>query len=100
MHVYRIVWEDEGKGREVEILVHYTLTAGIVSIDAIRPKQVTLYDLETRRPGRVLPVHTIGGRRLLAQAFLASRDGEQTLEEEILAQHDLRDAAKAASTAA
>lgn len=100
MHAYRIVWEDEAKGREVEILVHYTLTAGLVSIDAIRPIQVTLYDLQTRRPGRVLPVHTIGGRRLLAQAFLASREADQTLEEEILAQHEQRDQTLAVSAVA
>jgi hypothetical protein len=97
MHAYRIVWEDEAKGREVEILVRYQHTAGIVSIDAIQPMQVTLYDLQSRQPSRVLPVHTAGGRRLLTQAYLAAREAAATLEEEILAQHDQRDQALAVS---
>jgi hypothetical protein len=97
MHAYRIVWEDEAKGREVEILVHYRHTAGVVSIDAIRPTQVTLYNVETRRESRVLPVHTPGGRRLLSQAYLASRESQGSLEEEILAQHNLRDESLAVS---
>ena len=33
----------------------------------------------------------VAARRLLADAFLGSRDGQRTLEEEIQAQHDLRD---------
>jgi hypothetical protein len=96
MHAYRIVWEDEAKGREVEIYVSYTLTAGVVTINDILPAKVTLYSAETRLPTRTLPVHTAGGRRLLAQAYLASRDCEATLEEEILAAHELRDGLAAA----
>jgi hypothetical protein len=38
-----------------------------------------------------LPVHTATARRLLASAYLASREGEQSLEEEILAAHALLD---------
>src|SRR5688572_27887688 len=95
MHAYRIVWEDEANGREIELLVNYTLAAGVVTIDAVRPTQVTLYDRQTEQATRVLPVHTATGRRLLAQAYLASRDTEQTLEEEILAAHDLLDDAVA-----
>jgi hypothetical protein len=95
MHAYRIVWEDEANAREIALLVDYTLTAGVVTIDAIRPTQVTLYDARTEQPLRTLPVHTAGGRRLLAQAYLAARDGEQSLEEEILAAHDLLDDAVA-----
>lgn len=95
MHAYRIVWEDEANAREVELLVNYTLTAGAVTVGAVRPTQVTLYDRQTEQPTRVLPVHTSGGRRLLAKAYLAARDAEQTLEEEILAAHDLLDDAVA-----
>jgi hypothetical protein len=95
MHAYRIVWEDEAKAREIELLVNYTLAAGEVMVGAIRPTQVTLYDRQTEQPLRTLPVHTAGGRRLLAQAYLAARDGEETLEQEILAAHDLQDDAVA-----
>jgi hypothetical protein len=95
MHAYRIVWEDEAKAREVELLVQYTLAAGVVTIDAIRPTQVTLYDRQTEQPLRTLPVHTATARRLLAQAYLASRESDETLEQEILAAHDLLDDAVA-----
>lgn len=95
MHAYRIVWEDEAKAREVEILVQYKLEAGVVAVEAVRPTQVTLYEGHTAQATRVLPVHTPTGRRLLAQAYLAARETEQTLEEEILAAHDLLDDAVA-----
>lgn len=95
MHAYRIVWEDEAKAREVEILVDYKLTAEAVTVEAIRPVQVTFFEGHTAQPTRSLPVHTPTGRRLLAQAYLASRDAGQTLEEEIRAAHDLLDDAVA-----
>ena len=91
MHAYRIVWEDEPKAREIEILVYYTRDADDVTIDAIRPVRVTLYDAVTKQPARTLRVHTATGRRLLADAYLASRESEQTLEEEILIAHALLD---------
>ena len=100
MHAYRIVWEDEAKAREVEILVDYTLEAGIVTVEAVRPLNVTLYNAATGQPSRVLPVHTATGRRLLAKSYLACRENEQTLEEEILAQHALLDDEIAAGAAA
>ena len=91
MHSYRIVWEDEAKAREIELFVHYRLDAGTVAIDQICPAQVTLYNSSTRQPSRSVPVHTATGRRLLAAAYLASRETEQSLEEEILAAHALLD---------
>lgn len=93
MHTYRIVWEDEPKAREVEILVSYRFDAGQVLIDAVRPTRVTLFADHTPQPTRVMPVHTAGGRRLLAQAYLASRETAETLEDEILAAHAQRDEA-------
>jgi hypothetical protein len=97
MHAYRIVWEDEAKGREIELYVHYRLDAGVVNIGEVRPTQVTLYSAESKRPERTLKVHTPTGRRLLAQAYLATRETEQTLEDEILAAHELRDDSIAAA---
>jgi hypothetical protein len=91
MHSYRIVWEDEAKAREIELFVHYRLDAGVVTVDEVRPTQVTLYNVEAKKPSRTVPVHTTTGRRLLADAYLASRETEQTLEEEILAAHALLD---------
>jgi hypothetical protein len=91
MHSYRIVWEDEAKAREIELFVHYRLEGGVVIVDAIRATQVTMYDAATKQPGRSLPVHTATGQRLLADAYLASRETEQSLEEEILAAHALLD---------
>ena len=91
MHSYRIVWEDEAKAREIELFVHYRLDAGAVSVGEVCPTQVTLYNTSTKQPNRSVPVHTATARRLLAAAYLASRDTEQSLEEEILAAHALRD---------
>jgi hypothetical protein len=91
MHSYRIVWEDEAKAREIEVLVRYRLDAGVVTVNEILPTQVTLYNAATKQPGRSVPVHTVTGRRLLAEAYLASRETEVSLEEEILAAHALLD---------
>jgi hypothetical protein len=91
MHSYRIVWEDEAKAREIEVLVRYRLDAGVVTVNEIRPTQVTLYDVASKRASRALPVHTAKGRQLLAEAYLASRETEVSLEEEILAAHALLD---------
>jgi hypothetical protein len=91
MFSYRIVWEDEAKAREVELFVRYGLTDGVVDILEIAATQVTLYDAAAQRPLRVLPVHTATGRRLLAAMYLASRENEPALEDEILAAHTLRD---------
>jgi hypothetical protein len=91
MHTYRIVWEDEAKAREIELLVRYRLDAGVVSVGEIRPTQVTLYNCSTKQPSRTVPVHTATGRRLLAEAYLGSRETEVSLEEEILAAHALLD---------
>jgi hypothetical protein len=91
MHAYRIVWEDEPKAREVEIFVDYTIRDGLVQIESVRPTKVTLYDRVTRSIARELKVWTETGRNLLARAYHASREGMISLEEEILAQHELRD---------
>src|SRR5439155_9988165 len=87
MHTYRIVWEDEAKAREIELFVHYRLDAGVVTIDEVRPRQITLYNSSTEQPSRTVLVRTATGRRLLAAVYLASRETEQSLEEEILAAH-------------
>ena len=63
----------------------------MVSVSDLRPTQVTFYSRQAKKPTRTLPVHTATGRRLLAEAYLASRETEQSLEEEILAAHALRD---------
>ena len=91
MKAYRIVWEDEAKAREVEIFVDYTLEAGLVQVDEVRPTKVTLYSSETKQPIRTLPVHTASGRAILTRAFLATRDEAITLADEIQAQLDERD---------
>ena len=91
MKAYRIVWEDEAKAREVEIFVDYTLEAGQVQVDEVRPTKVTLYSSETKQPERTLPVHTSTGRRLLRKAYFATRDEGITLADEIQAQLDERD---------
>jgi hypothetical protein len=91
MHSYRIVWEDEAKAREIEMFVDYALEAGVVAVREIRPMTVTLYDVDSKKPVRSLPVYSMTGRRLLAEAYLASRETELSLEEEILAAHALLD---------
>ena len=97
MKAYRIVWEDEAKAREVEIFVDYTLEAGLVQVEEVRPTKVTLYNSQTKQPERTLTVHTPTGRTLLTLAYLASRDEAVTLADEIQAQLDERDDLVAAS---
>src|SRR5688572_23571448 len=92
MNAYRIIWEDEAKAREIELFVDYTLEAGVVQVDAIRPSKVTFYNVDTKQPIRSMGVHTPTGRRMLTEQYLAARDGI-SLEEEIRSQHDLRDEA-------
>ena len=91
MKAYRIVWEDEAKAREVEIIAHYTLEAGLVQVEEVRPTKVTLYSSETKQPLRTLSVHTATGRRLLRKAYFATRDVGITIADEIQAQLDERD---------
>ena len=91
MHAYRILWEDAAKGREIELFVRYRLDDGGVNVGEVRPTQVTLYNAHSKRPARTIPVHTPTGRKLLAQAYLTSRQTEQSLEDEILAAHALRE---------
>jgi hypothetical protein len=100
MHAYRIVWEDEPKAREIEILVYYTREGDQVTALDVRPIRVTLYDRTSGHATRELRVHTPTGRRLLADAYLASRETEQTLEDEILAAHALLNDAIGAGAAA
>lgn len=98
MSAYRIVWEDEAKAREIELFVDYTLVAGVVRVDAIRPERVTFYSVDTKQPISSIGVHTNTGRRMLSKQYLASRDGI-SLEEEIRIQHDQRDETLAAEVA-
>lgn len=91
MHSYRIVWEDEAKAREIELFVTYVLEAGVVAVREIRPATVALYDVATKKAVRTLPVYSATGRKLLAEAYVASREAEVSLEEEILAAHALLD---------
>lgn len=90
MNVYRIVWEDEIKAREIELFVDYTLEAGVVQVHAIRPVRVTFYDAASKQPVRSIGIHTATGRRMLSEQYLSSRDGI-SLEDEIRQQHELRD---------
>lgn len=85
MHQHCIVWEDEAKAREVEVLVQYSVLGDLVQIGAIRPVKVRF------RKGdgvRELPVWTATGRRILRRAFLNNHMGYVALQREIQAQHD------------
>ena len=87
MHVYRVVWEDIEKNRDVEIQIDYRLHAGEVQIDKITPTKVTVYDADRDSVAQVLPVTRPTGQRLLTEAFCSSRDGQSTIEQEILENH-------------
>jgi hypothetical protein len=89
MHQFRIVWEDETKAREVEVLVDYTVLGGLVQVGAIRPTKVTVYSA-AKKPARELPVWTATGRRLLRRSFLKNHMGYVSLQREIQTQHDQR----------
>jgi hypothetical protein len=92
MHHFRIVWEDESKAREVEIMVDYTVLGGLAQVGAIRPTKVTLYDAATKKVARELPVWTATGRRLLRRSFLKNHMGYVALQREIQTQHEQREA--------
>jgi hypothetical protein len=98
MSVYRIVWEDEAKAREIELFVDYSLSEGNVQVEAIRPEKVTFYSVDTKQQLRSIGIHTKTGRRMLTEQYMASRDGI-SLEEEIRNQLDERDQALAAEVA-
>jgi len=88
---YRIVWEDEAKAREVEIVVDFTVAAGTVEIDTIRPTKVTFYNAETKAAERSIGIHTDTARTMLSDAYLASRPADSSLAAEIysaVAAHD------------
>jgi hypothetical protein len=87
VHHFRIVWADEAKAREVEVLVDYTLLGGLVQVGAIRPTKVTVLNRATKT-ARELPVWTATGRRLLRRAFLKNHMGHVSLQREIQALHD------------
>jgi hypothetical protein len=91
MHHYRIVWEQEEKNREVEILVDYRVANDAVEVLAVRPMKVSFYDAVTAKLARELKVWTAAGRKLLEAQYLATREGQPTLEEEIYAQLAERD---------
>ncbi len=86
MNVYRLVWEDAEKNRDVEIHVNYLLTDGAVQIDKLTPTKVTLYD-ENRSVVKVLPVTRPTGQRVLAQAFENRPASGERLEDQIREQH-------------
>lgn len=98
MSSYRIVWEDEAKAREIELFVDYALEAGAVQVGGIRPTKVTFYDQQSKQAIRTIGIHTPTGRRMLSEQYLASREGI-SLEDEILAQYELRDEAFAQGAA-
>jgi hypothetical protein len=85
-HLYRVIWEDVSKKRDVELAVAYRLEEGAVAIQSITPTKVTLH-----ADRKVLHVTRPTGQRLLSQAFLSGRDASVSLEEEVLSQHLLMD---------
>jgi hypothetical protein len=93
VHQYRIVWEDEAKARDVEVLVHYTVLGDLVQVGAIRPTKVTVR--KGAKAVRELPVWTAAGRRVLRRAFLKNHMGYVALQREVQTQHDRRVAAVA-----
>lgn len=91
MYHYRIVWEDEAKAREVEILVDYTILGGLAQVGAIRPTKVTMYNPATKQVARELRVWTATGRRLLRRSFLKNHMGYVSLQREIQTALDQRE---------
>lgn len=87
MGVYRLVWADVTKNRDVEIHVNYRLADGVVQIEKLTPTKVTLYQADGKTVDRVLPVTRPTGQRLLTQAYENSRTGEDRLEDQIREQH-------------
>jgi hypothetical protein len=87
MHVYRVVWEDATKNRDVEITIDYRVDQNQVAIDKITPTKVTVYDADRETVAQVLPVTRPTGQRILTAAFFSSREGLPSIEQEILEQH-------------
>lgn len=91
MNSERIVWDNEEKSRQVEMVIDYTTDHGHLRVSGIRPITVTFYDGETRATKRTIGVHTKTGRRILRKQYLASCDGQSRLEDTIRQQRELRD---------
>lgn len=85
-HLYRVIWEDTCKKRDVEVAVSYGVEDGTVTIHAMTPTKVTLH-----ADRKVMHCTKSMGQRVLLRAFLASRDSTVSLEEEVLSQHLLMD---------
>jgi hypothetical protein len=85
-HLYRVIWEDVAKKRDVEVAISYRMNEGAVTIVAVTPTKVTLH-----ADRKVLACTRAMGQRILKEAYLASRDCTVTLEEEVLSQHLLMD---------
>ena len=99
MSSYRIVWEDEAKAREIELFADYAYEAGVVEVRSVYARRVTFYDPESRKPVRVVAVHTRSGSELLLRQYLAAREEAITIAEEIRSQLDQRDSDIAAQVA-
>jgi hypothetical protein len=91
MHSYRTVWNDAAKRRDLEVVIRYRIDANQAEILEVVPRSVMLYEVEGESVFKQLPVHTDGGRRVLAKAYLAGRDSSQSLEAEVLAHHASKD---------
>jgi len=85
-HLYRVIWEDTCKKRDVEVAVSYEVEDGAVTIHAITPTKVTLH-----ADRKVLHCTKSMGQRVLLRSYLAGRDNSVTIEEEVLSQHLLMD---------
>lgn len=85
-HLYRVIWEDVAKKRDVEVAVSYRLEEGCVVINCVTPTKVTFH-----ADKKCLHVTRGMGQKVLSRAFLAGRDASVSLEEEVLSQHLLMD---------
>ena len=91
MNADRIVWDHEEKSRRVHMVLDYVTESGHLRVSAIRPVAVTFYDAQSKSEVRTIGVHTETGRRVLRRQYLASCDGQTTLEDTIRRERELRD---------
>lgn len=89
MHVYKLVWNDADKNRDIELKIRYRYHNydDRVEVMEVVPTGVILFESCGEAIFKRLPVHTDTGRKLLARVFHEGHGDLPGLTEEIHAWH-------------
>ncbi len=70
-------WEDETSNRQVQFSIDYSIENGAVEIETVTPQKVSFICPESSTVQRSVGVHTLAGRRLLADQFRGAAAWDQ-----------------------